>query len=75
MMFFSNISSPGVPLAWSSVWTTLSNLAFSSAGTEYLWEDQANTETSASLDFTTLARTVHTEVIYLLFPNGFLIVS
>ena len=40
MMFFSNISSPGVPLAWSSVWTTLSNLAFSSAGTEYLWDDR-----------------------------------
>lgn len=69
MMFFSNISSPGVPFAWSSVWTTLSNLAFSSAGTEYLWEDQANTEISASVDFTT-QRTVRTEVIYLLFPNG-----
>lgn len=36
MMFFSSISSPGVPLAWSSVWTTSSSLAFSSAGTEYL---------------------------------------
>ena len=36
MMFFSSMSSPGVPLAWSSVWTTLSRLALSSAGTEYL---------------------------------------